>query len=157
MWTQWFVFGLGQVAASCDQFRVLRIGRGRADNLLTSQGLCYFASFDIQFLWISCFSWLFMNISVLKHRRPLYEMISSNLPTPSSIVFLSLYYQHISRRYSTFTVPLAVSLLSDVHKYISGPSSQNFPLTNQLSRHKSKYSQTTMQLHSFSLQYVTVH
>jgi len=55
-----------------------------------------------------------MNISVLKRRRPLYEMMSSNLPTPNSIVFLSLYYQHISRSY-TFTVPLAVSLLFDVH------------------------------------------
>jgi len=79
---------------------------------------------------------LFMNVNVLKRRRPRYEMISSNLAKSSSIVFLSLYYQYISRSYSYFHCSSCSQLM--FYKYNSGLSSQNFPLTNQLTRHKNK-------------------
>ena len=112
---------------------------GLADNLLASQGLCSMKLFCFVRRTVSMNFMLFMNISVLKRRRPHYEMISSNLPKSSSIVFLSLYYHYISRSYSYFHCSSCSQfVITMFHKYSSGFSSQNSPLMNKLTRHKNK-------------------
>jgi hypothetical protein len=117
------------VAASCGHCRVLwncakRGGGilGLADNLLASQGLCSMEIFCFVRCTVAMNFMFFMNITVLKLRRPHYEMISSKLPKSSSIVLMSLYCQYISRSVLLLSVyiqkcPCTVSIYPEVSLY----------------------------------------
>jgi len=72
------------------------------DNLLANQGLCSTEIFCFLRHTVSMNFMLFVHIRILKHRKPHYEIINSNLPKSSSTVFLCLCYRYISRIYSYF-------------------------------------------------------